>query len=181
MARKAVVPVAAKRPNGRPTSYSKEIAQRICDRIAAGESLIRICRDDDMPAEITVRGWDMDGRLADDKGKPWEGFSTRYAHARLMQIEHEVEEAKEIADTPMAGVITVVKTVQTKNGPVEITEVRHEDMIAHRKLQIDTRKWRASKIAWRNYGDRLGQSVDGEGGGEDPKLVVEGGLPEGEP
>lgn len=47
-----------KRPGGRPSSYNDEVAAEICERLANGEPLARICRDDDMPAYSTVRKWE---------------------------------------------------------------------------------------------------------------------------
>lgn len=42
---------------GRPTTYTEELADLICDRIAGDESLESICREDDMPGSSTVRQW----------------------------------------------------------------------------------------------------------------------------
>ncbi|WP_431196787.1 hypothetical protein [Pseudomonas aeruginosa] len=42
---------------GRPSDYTPEIAQAICMRIAEGESLRMICRDDSMPDKSTVLRW----------------------------------------------------------------------------------------------------------------------------
>lgn len=43
---------------GRPSSYTEEVGNKICERLANGEPLARICRDDDMPAYSTVRKWE---------------------------------------------------------------------------------------------------------------------------
>ena len=37
--------------------YSDDLADRICERIARGESLVEICRADDLPSETTVYRW----------------------------------------------------------------------------------------------------------------------------
>ena len=42
---------------GRPTLYSLEIALEICDRIADGESLVKICSDAKMPKKTAVYEW----------------------------------------------------------------------------------------------------------------------------
>ena len=73
---------------GRPSSYTDEIAQTICERIAQGESVRAICEDDDMPAQSSVYLW-----LTKNKQ-----FSEQYAHAREGQCEHFLEEIMEIAD-----------------------------------------------------------------------------------
>ena len=96
-----------------------------------------------MPDRSTVVGWVVDDR---------EGFASQYARAKAVGIDEIVDEAIEIADTPVPGVIETDK--QNKDG-TPFTEVRRADMIEHRRLQVDTRKWYAAKLAPKLYGDRL--------------------------
>lgn len=51
----AALPVPKGR--GRPSLYTPETVDRICDRLADGESLKAICRSPGMPSERTVLGW----------------------------------------------------------------------------------------------------------------------------
>lgn len=69
---------------------------------------------------------------------------------------------QKIADTPLLG-------VKTKTGPngVEITE---GDMIEHRKLQVDTRKWLLARLAAKTYGDRL--AVGGDATGQPLEIII---------
>lgn len=48
---------AAKRKPGRPSKYTPELVERICERLATGEPLAAICRDPGMPSDDTVRNW----------------------------------------------------------------------------------------------------------------------------
>lgn len=57
---------------GRPSKYTEELAEVICERIADGESMRRICRDDDMPDKETIRRWKREK----------EDFRARFARAR---------------------------------------------------------------------------------------------------
>lgn len=57
---------------GRPSSYTPELAELICERLASGEALVDICRDEGMPSDKTVRAW----RDASDD------FRSMYARAR---------------------------------------------------------------------------------------------------
>jgi hypothetical protein len=41
----------------RLTLYTPELAERLCDRLEAGEPLASICRDDTMPGLRTVLYW----------------------------------------------------------------------------------------------------------------------------
>ena len=50
----------AKHPGGRPSIYSAELAERICERLAEGEPLVKICGDPEMPSFGTVYRWERD-------------------------------------------------------------------------------------------------------------------------
>ena len=106
---------------GRPTLYTPEIAEEICERLAAGESLLAICRDEHMPAESTVRDWALADR---------EGFSAKYAHARLLQAHRMADEIVDMSDD---------KNTETNRS----------------RLQVDTRKWILSKVLPKIYGEKL--------------------------
>jgi len=69
---------------GRPSLYSPELAETICSRMAAGETVRAICRDDGMPTEATVRNWVVMNR---------EGFFEPYARARKLQAQAIAEQA----------------------------------------------------------------------------------------
>ena len=58
---------------GTPSVYTAELAEEICARLAAGESLKAICRDPDMPPFSTVQGWARDNH---------HGFAAMYDRAR---------------------------------------------------------------------------------------------------
>lgn len=74
---------------GRPPLYTPELAERICRRIANGESLRAICDDKTMPDRGTVLGWVKD--IPD--------FSEPYAQARARQQDAFAEDGVYIADT----------------------------------------------------------------------------------
>ncbi|MFX8836770.1 hypothetical protein ABTM80_19580, partial [Acinetobacter baumannii] len=59
-------------PAGRARAFASKLAVRICERIAGGESLRAICRDDGFPARATVFRW-----LAEHPT-----FAEHYARAR---------------------------------------------------------------------------------------------------
>lgn len=70
---------------GRPSAYTEDLADMICDRIAEGESLRAICDDRDLPNWRTVFRW-----LESDAS-----FASKYARAREFQAE--VMDAKILA------------------------------------------------------------------------------------
>lgn len=73
---------------GRPSDFTQELADEICERIADGESLRAICTDDNMPSTSTVCRW-----LAKDRE-----FQEQYAHARELQADALFDDCLAIAD-----------------------------------------------------------------------------------
>lgn len=132
---------------GRPTDYTPEIAARIIAQLSEGKSLRKVCKAEDMPSESAVRQWALDDR---------EGFSAQYTRARELGYLAMADELLEIANTPQIG----RKTKTTDEGKVETTE---GDMIEHRRLQVDTRKWMLSKMLPKVFGDKLALT-DPDGG-----------------
>jgi hypothetical protein len=127
--------------------HTPELAAEICKRLANRESLRRICEDLHMPPESSVRQW-----VIDDV----EGFAAQYARARDVALDAMADEVLEISDTPQLG----EKTKSSALG-VEVTE---GDMIEHRRLRVDSRKWYLSKLAPKRYGDRLALEHSGTDG-----------------
>lgn len=73
---------------GRPREYRLEIGDLFFSRLAAGESLNKICQDPDMPALVTFFRW-LD---------EIDGFRYKYDKAREQQAERWANEIVEIAD-----------------------------------------------------------------------------------
>ena len=129
---------------GRPSKYTPELAAEICERLSNGEPLRQICRDDHMPAWQKIYEWmERDETLS--------GAITR---AREQGYEAIAEEALIIADTPRWG----QKQVMSDQG----TTTTVEDMVAHRKLQIETRLKLLAKWNPKKYGDRVQLAGDAE-------------------
>lgn len=115
-------------PAGRPTIYSDELAAKICARLADGESLRSVCRDEDMPAASTAFLWMRENKE----------FLEQYTRAKEESADAYSEDLIEIADNP-------------------------EGDVQRDKLRVDTRKWLASKLKPKRYGDKVEHS--GPGGG----------------
>ena len=79
--------------------FTQELFDRICVRIAEGESLRAICEEPDMPARVNVIGW-----LEKD-----EALRNQYARARELQADHEFDEIKVIADLADAEDVQVAR------------------------------------------------------------------------
>lgn len=129
---------------GRPTDYSQDIADLICERLADGESLRSICADKSFPARSTVFRWLS---LQPE-------FSDQYTRAREAQADAIFDEMIDIADNPLIG-------EKTKTLPDGKKETTTGDMIEHRRLQVETRKWMAGKLRPKKYSDKLDLNVSG--------------------
>lgn len=78
----------------RPTIYTDELANTICSRLAGGESLRSICRDDAMPDISTVLLWVVDDRS---------GFSAQYLRAREAAGYAHADNVVNMADRAASG------------------------------------------------------------------------------
>ncbi len=136
---------AKSKKKGRPSLYTEALAARICERLAEGETLRSVCRDQAMPAKTTVLRWLGDAKNTD--------FRDQYAHAREMQADALFDEALEIADDASGD------WAVDKDGKKTLD---HEH-VQRSRLRVDTRKWAAGKLAPKRYGDKLQHT--GEGGG----------------
>lgn len=127
-----------KNKGGRPSTFSPDMCEKICSKIAEGMSLRKICSENGMPTVGTVCLW-----LAKDRE-----FSEQYARAREAQAETMADEILDIAD---------------KIPPMNPTTGAYDSgAVNHQRLRIDSRKWVASKLKPKKYGDRLDlSSADG--------------------
>lgn len=126
-----------KKPPGRPTAYTDAIAASICMAIAEGMSLRKVCALEGMPDVSTVIRWLADEQRAE--------FRAQYARAREAQADLLAEQILEIADDG---------TNDTQVDDEGMVRVDH-DHIARSRLRVDSRKWLASKLAPKKYGDKL--------------------------
>jgi hypothetical protein len=111
---------------GRPSLYTPEVADSICERLAEGESLRSICRDEAMPALSSVFKWlNLHAEFAD-----------QYTRAREEQAEALADEIVGIAD----------------NDCMEVED--SAVLTARDRLRVEARKWVASKLKPKKYGDR---------------------------
>ena len=118
---------------GRPTKYNAKLAAKISERMAAGESVRKICRDAAMPSFRTVMNWAHDQTQVAYK----EGFPAQYQAAMRSMAQNMLDELLEIADE-------------------ETREAQRS------RLMVDTRKWYLSKCLPKVFGDKLNLDHSGE-------------------
>ena len=129
---------------GRPSDFTQETAAQICERIANGESLRRICLDDAMPGMSTVFQWLTAHAI----------FAEQYAHAREAQADTLADEIVDIADD---GSRDYAVDEQGR-------QIVDHDHITRSRLRVDARKWIASKLKPKKYGDKVEATHQGPNG-----------------
>lgn len=127
---------------GRPTDYTPELVEEICDAIACStKGIRRLCKEGvDWPNPDTIYRW-----LKEHKD-----FRDQYARAKRLQVEAIVDEILEIADDGSQDAVV--------NNDSKVT-INHEH-INRSRLRIDTRKWLASKLAPKLYGNKVDATHD---------------------
>lgn len=130
---------------GRPSDYTPELADRICEELANGLSLRTVCDMDGMPSKATIFNW-----LRKHKE-----FLDQYARAKEESADALTDEMLDIADD-------ATNDWMERNGE-DAGWAANGDHIQRSRLRIDTRKWIASKLKPKKYGDRIEHAGDGGG------------------
>ena len=154
-------------PAGRPSDYTKELADSLCERFALGHSMRTICADEDMPGMSTVFRW---LREQDE-------FRQQYETAKNESADLMVEDINEIADNSTNDyMITLAQEVEAKpqaewtdQDILIVASAKNPENIQRSRLRVDARKWTASKLKPKKYGDKLTH-----GGDPDNPLKISG-------
>jgi hypothetical protein len=137
---------AKERKLGRPSSFTQDMADTICVRIAEGESLRDICKDEWMPDRVTIYRW----------LQAFPEFCNQYTRAREDQADTLADEIMAIADeTPD------LNPILDKHGALIEIQL-HSAYLQWQKQRIDARKWTAMKLKPKKYGDRQILAGDSE-------------------
>lgn len=130
---------------GRPSIYTQELADIICAKLATGVSLRTVCKEEEMPAIQTIFNW----------LRSKEEFLGQYARAKEESADALADEILDIADDGSNDWMKVHK------GGYSTTLVDQE-AVQRSKLRVETRKWIASKLKPKKYGDKVDVTSDGK-------------------
>ena len=120
----------------------EEIKAQIVAWLSEGKTLRDYCRQEEKPSYPSIYRW-----LDEDKQ-----FAIDYARAREVGFEILAEETLRIADTMHLG--RKVVTHSGGDADEDVMTVTEEDMLGHRKLQIETRLKLLAKWNPKKYGDK---------------------------
>ena len=137
--------VKEKKKNGRPSGYTQKIADKICERIALGESIRSVSECETMPCAATMFKWMRD----------YPEFLKQYEKATTERAHYQAEEIIDIADNS-------TNDFMTKHVHGEDIEVVNHENIQRSRLRVDTRKWLMSKMVPKKYGERISQEITGK-------------------
>lgn len=118
-------------------SYTKELIDTIFDNILIeienGKALRNILKEDEMPSTQTFYKW-----IDEDEVK-----SKQYARACEVRADAIFDEIIDIAD-------------DTSNDTIskEDRDIQNSEWISRSRLRVDARKWIASKLNPKKYGDK---------------------------
>lgn len=130
---------------GRPSGYTQEIADKICERIAEGASMRTVCTPDDMPGLATVFRWLREHSI----------FRDQYARATEERTEAMSEEILDIADDGSNDFMVIQKGTQSY-------QIENKEVTNRSRLRVDTRKWLMSKMKPKKYGEKLDMTTNGK-------------------
>ncbi len=131
---------------GRPTKFTNELADNICEIISTSSTSLRtLCKDESMPSANTIIRWLREK----------EDFRLQYARAKEDQADFLAEEIIEISDDATNDFMTIQKGDQSY-------EVENKEWTSRSKLRVDARKWIASKLKSKKWGDKIDLTSDGK-------------------
>ena len=148
-----------------PRRYDRaEVSAHVCSELKSGRSLESICKDPGMPTVATFLEW--------VKADP-AGLAKDYAHAREIGYALLADEIVALSDKTHEWV--TVQKLDPQGDPMfdekgepllkQMLMPLNSDVIAHKRVQIDTRKWMLSKMLPKVYGDKITQEHTGSNGG----------------
>lgn len=151
----------SKKPPNRPTDYTPEIAEEICDVVAENaKGLKPLCEaNPHWPRLRTIRRWIREN----------EDFRHMYARAKEDQADLMADEIIEISDDTTHD--TLIKQDRDGND----YEACNSEWINRSRLRVDSRKWLASKLRPKQYGEKVVNEHSGLNGApiEYANLTVE--------
>jgi hypothetical protein len=112
----------------RPVAYTEELGQQICSIVATNSTgLVEVSLNPDMPELATIANWLADPAMED--------FKQAYNTARRIQADLLADEMIAIAD-------------------MQLSEGFNAPQVSLVKIRIETREWKASKLAPNKYGSK---------------------------
>lgn len=143
--KEAKTPLEKPNLGGRPSSYTQEIADKICEELSLGKSLRTVCKLDDMPSVATIFNW----------FRTYPQFLEQYARAKQESADAMADEILDISDDG-------VNDWMERHYGEHVAWVTNGEALQRSKLRVDTRKWLMSKMKPKKYGEKMDVTSDGK-------------------
>jgi len=137
-------PASQKKPTGRPTKYTPELAERILQHVRDGGWVEDFNEMPEFPHKSTVYQWTHDDTT----------FGDAYARAVAERAHFYVRKGMKVSEDDSKDIYI------TPDGDTRVSHAA----VQRSKLQCDTYKWLAEKHCPRVYGPKMEQEISGKGG-----------------
>jgi len=128
---------------GAKFNFSQEDADRLCEILSTSTiNIHKLLKDNNLPSWPVISEW----------LELYPSFVTQYARAREAQADFLAGQTVEIADD------STNDTLVDDEGRERI----NAEWVNRSRLRVDARKWMASKLAPKKYGDKLDVTTDGK-------------------
>ena len=132
----------------RPSDYTPELASEICAKLAEGQSLRTVCKEESMPCTSSVFNW----------FRKHPEFLEQYTRAKEESADAMAEEVLDIADD-------ATNDWMSKNAGDDVAFSFNGEHVQRSRLRIETRKWLMAKMKPKKYGEKVMQEITGKDGG----------------
>jgi hypothetical protein len=126
------------------TTYTPELADRICELVETGTPLSRVCKMEGFPTAGTVYRW----------LRVYPEFEENYSRSKRTQLEMLAEEMLEIADDES----------QDRGNSTKVNRDR---------VKIDTRKFLLERLLPEKFGNKMRNEISGPNGGPVASVEVD--------
>lgn len=145
--------MGSKAKGGRPEAITREIANKVCEKIADGMTLRQIERIPGMPSKRTIIQW----ATSNDPEREW--FSHQYERARMIRLHGWADDTIDISDDGSND--------WYEHEGIEKPNTEH---ISRSRLRIETRKWHLTKLLPKVYGEK--QTLEHTGKDNTPLIPI---------
>lgn len=133
--------------SGRPSEYTQELADKICEQLAVGYSLRTVSKDAELPSVETIFKW--------LRTNP--EFLEQYARAKQEAADAMAEDILDISDDATNDWMED----NYDKGKTPGYALNGEN-IQRSKLRVDTRKFLMAKMKPKIYGDKIDMTTNGK-------------------
>ena len=134
-------------PGGRPSSYTQDVGERICELVSEGVTTTKISKIPGMPSFPTIYRWEED----------FPEFRSMFRRAKIVGTHYLANQSIDISDDDSGD----LKTITNKKTGEEY-EVMNAEFAARSRLRVDTRLRIIGMWNRKDYGDKRAVEVTGK-------------------